>query len=281
MANGKQQKRLAQQKERIEQFKRAQRYLGLRPENPGVPPPVDCSNPLSLPFHQSVVFVSIDVEAYEKDHSKILEIGVAILDTRSLLDTPPGVDGENWRSKIQARHFLIKENQHLRNYEFVRGCPDRFEFGTSTTIPLEVAAAAVEGCFLPPFGGSMELNDGIELEQRKVVLVGHDTQTDMEYLKKIGFDALRQDSVVDCLDSALLYRTWRQDPQITSLGKVLADFDIVGWNLHNAGNDAVYTMQAMLAVCVRESTIRAAAQTEVTLEPKAAEEAEEEEEVWP
>lgn len=228
-----------------------------------------------------MVFVSIDVEAYEKDHSKILEIGVATLDTRSLLNTPPGADGENWRSKIEARHFLIKENQYLRNHEFVRGCPDRFEFGTTLVIPLDLAASAVEECFKPPFGGLVDSSGGVELEDRKVVLVGHDTQTDLDYLKRLGLYAQSLPGVVDCLDSASLYRTWKQDPQIMSLGKVLADFDIIGWNLHNAGNDAVYTIQAMLAVCVRESTIRGSSQTEVTVEPKLVDGADEDEEVWP
>jgi hypothetical protein len=53
-----------------------------------------------------------------------------------------------------------------------------------------------------------------------------------------------------------MYKLWHRDQQPTSLGKILLAFDIVGWKLHNAGNDAVYTVQAMLAICVREATIR-------------------------
>ena len=30
-------------------------------------------------------------------------------------------------------------------------------------------------------------------------------------------------------------------------------FDVPAWNLHNAGNDARYTLQALLAICVREA----------------------------
>lgn len=40
--------------------------------------------------------------------------------------------------------------------------------------------------------------------------------------------------------------------------KHLADYllDIPGFNLHNAGNDAVFTVQAMLGICVKEAIVR-------------------------
>ena len=42
----------------------------------------------------------------------------------------------------------------------------------------------------------------------------------------------------------------------TSLGAILYDFDQTAWNLHNAGNDARYTLQSMLAIAVRNSELR-------------------------
>jgi len=33
-------------------------------------------------------------------------------------------------------------------------------------------------------------------------------------------------------------------------GAILAELDITGWNLHNAGNDAVYTLQAMIRISI-------------------------------
>jgi hypothetical protein len=213
-----------------------------------------------FPFDQSVVFVCVDVESYEKAHNKITEVGIASLDTRDLIG-PPGIDGEKWRSKIQARHFRIKEYQHLVNYEYVHGCPDKFEFGTSVVVPLEEAADCVAACFMPPFcGEGGNLSD--RNEKRNLILLGHDTITDIHYLQNLGFDPQKVPGYLEIQDSAALYRVWRQEPQITKLGNILYDFDIPGWNLHNAGNDAVYTVQAMLGVCVREATIRGSATLE-------------------
>ncbi|KAF2660903.1 hypothetical protein K491DRAFT_688019 [Lophiostoma macrostomum CBS 122681] len=258
--------RIEKQKVLTQQFKRAQRYLGLRPTAQGVAATtVDPALPAPFPFDRSVVFVCVDVESYEKAHNKITEVGIASLDTRDLIG-PPGTDGENWRSKIQARHFRIKEYQHLVNYEFVHGCPDKFEFGTSMVVPLEEAPDCVAACFMPPFCGQIDhMLD--KNEKRNLILLGHDTMSDVQYLRTLGFDPLdrlRLPNMLEVQDSAALYRVWRREPQITKLGNILYDFDITGWNLHNAGNDAVYTVQAMLGVCVREATIRASAALEST-----------------
>ena len=76
-----------------------------------------------------MVFVCVDVEANERNSAQITEIGVATLDTRDLKSLLPGESGTNWLGKIRARHFRIDEYKHIRNTEFVSGCPDRFEFG--------------------------------------------------------------------------------------------------------------------------------------------------------
>lgn len=83
-------------------------------------------------FEGDVVFISVDVEAYEKDHNKITEIGISTLDTRNLSEISPGEGGINWRDPekvIRARHFRISNYKHLNNSEFIDGCADRFEFG--------------------------------------------------------------------------------------------------------------------------------------------------------
>ena len=76
-----------------------------------------------------VVFVCIDVEAWERDNKRITEIGVATLDTEDLKSIIPGEGGVNWLTTIHARHFRINEYKHLNNTEFVDGCADKFEFG--------------------------------------------------------------------------------------------------------------------------------------------------------
>ncbi|KAJ4289697.1 hypothetical protein N0V90_011026 [Kalmusia sp. IMI 367209] len=257
--------RLARQKVFADQFKRAQRYLGLRPNlteqpAPGPLPAVDCSLPVPFPFDRSVVFVCVDVEAWERDHHKITEVGVATLDTRDLVDFAPLTDGQDWRSKIRARHFRITEHAHLVNSDFVSGCPDHFYFGQSEFVSLRDAPAMVAACFKPPFcarpGQVPKLAVIDSDEQRNIIFLGHDTLGDVKYLQKLGFDPLSLPNLLEAQDSANLYRVWHRDEQITKLGYILNDFDIAGFSLHNAGNDAVYTVQAFLGICVREASIR-------------------------
>ena len=93
------------------------------------------------------------------------------------------------------------------------------------------------------------------VEPRKIIFLGHDTMSDVDYLQKLKFDPLKE-NIVELMDTATLYRVWHRDQQPTGLGKILADLDIAGWDLHNAGNDAVFTVQAMLTICVREATLR-------------------------
>ncbi|KAG9384768.1 hypothetical protein A1F94_004315 [Pyrenophora tritici-repentis] len=241
----KQQDRLVKNKTMVDQFKRAQRYLGLRATlQDGVmhdlAPAVDPLMPTPFAFDQSVVFV-----------------GVATLDTQDLVGVAPDVDGEAWRDLIQARHFRIKEYRHLINRDFVNGCPDSFRFGQSTVIPLGEARDHVARCFRPPFGAQdVDADESMEsTEPRRIIFLGHDTMSDIDYLKKLQFDPSKE-NIVELMDTATMYRVWHRDQQSTGLGKILADLDIAGWNLHNAGNDAVYTVQAMLAVCVREAAMR-------------------------
>jgi hypothetical protein len=156
-----------QKKERIEKqhswshgIKRVQRYLGLREIRQGhlevirasleksglewgdydaavkaaaakLPPTTSFHSGQLARFEQeaSVVFVCVDVEAYERNTKLITEIGIATLDTKDIASVVPGEGGANWMSCIRARHFRINEHKHLNNVEFVAGCADRFEFG--------------------------------------------------------------------------------------------------------------------------------------------------------
>lgn len=89
----------------------------------------DAEKPAPYEAEADVVFVCVDVEAYERDSKLITEIGIATLDTRDLKDVVPGELGKEWMTKIRARHFRIKEHSYLNNTEFVAGCADRFDFG--------------------------------------------------------------------------------------------------------------------------------------------------------
>jgi hypothetical protein len=128
-------KRLKNHKEWGQTTKRVQRYLGLRKagSHPSwertVAPVLDLNAPMNSKPDMGVLFVSVDLEAWEDNQSIITEVGIGILDTDKLVGVPPGPDGSNWFSLIVAHHFRIKENMWAVNRKWVRGCADQFEFG--------------------------------------------------------------------------------------------------------------------------------------------------------
>lgn len=56
---------------------------------------------------------------------------------------------------------------------------------------------------------------------------------------------------MELIDTSSMYRAFKREPNPRNLGSILANLDISGWYLHNAGNDAVYTLQAMIGIALR------------------------------
>jgi hypothetical protein len=213
--------------------------------------------------------IAIDVEAHEMNHNAITEIGITTLDSRDIQNTAPGKDGKNWWPMTRCRHFRIQEYKYHANSRFVNGCPESFEFGESEFVQLSDARHVIESCFKEPFSRAMTekeiaasfdmlnfANGDAAKEKRKILLVGHNPSADIDYLEKIGYSPLKCENLVEVLDTAALHRAYGHKAQSTSLSNILYEFDIVGWNLHNAGNDAAYTMQTLIAIAVRAAAQR-------------------------
>jgi hypothetical protein len=347
--------RFLRQQDWMKQLKRAQRYLGLRPRASPVPvtntassqcdhdlracgvllDPLDTSKPAPYAFESDPVIVCVDVEAYERDHSKITEIGVSTLDTLDLAEIAPGDGGENWSAYIRSRHFRIRGREHLENKDFCPGNANNFQFGKSEWVTLDSAAEAVDQCFDYPFSAQFRprhlspaisppiqtlslrdpgdaaenaankvavspilhhgQTDNVALvtnasdqpatlcrpdgqkgpRKRNVIFLGHDIRNEFQYLKQLGSrifvstypfsevetkagavsrnEALA--SIIEALDTTVLYRALLRDGQIQSLGKMMAGLGRTGWHLHNAGNDARYTLEALIAILVKARTL--------------------------
>ena len=286
------------------QLKRTQCYLGIRPRgtvnkdeflaNPNLTweetkaaqaayeaaagiklPKLVPTDSALYPFHHSVIFICVDIEAYEKNQRQITEIGISTLDTNDLVNTPPGEGGSEWMKKIRARHFRIKEYAHLTNSKYVSGCPDKFveEFGTSEWISSFNAPQIVASCFRHPFSAPGEytpfpadgrtigrygydqrllsqylqpLNDS--QQKRNIILVGHEVKSDITYLQTIGYDVTTLPNLVEAIDTINLFKAMKHEQYTPSLGAVLLELGLTGWHLHNAGNDAGYTMEALIGL---------------------------------
>jgi hypothetical protein len=66
---------------------------------------IDAKEAAPYQFDSDVIFICFDVESYERDHSKITEIGICTLDTNNLNGIAPGEWAKEWYSKIRAQHF--------------------------------------------------------------------------------------------------------------------------------------------------------------------------------
>jgi hypothetical protein len=323
--------RFLRQQDWVKQLKRAQRYLGLRPRATQIPVPnsaapwaeqqkrhdqdlradsvlldsLDTSKPAPYAFEGDPVIICVDVEAYERDHSKVTEIGVSTLDTLDLAGVALGDGGENWIAHIRSRHFRIRGREHLENKDFCSGNANNFQFGKSEWVTFNSAAEAVDQCFEYPFStqfrprhlhhgqpdnGTLSTNAGHSTatlcradeqkgpRKRNVIFLGHDIRNEFEYLRQLGSQIFGPSSsthpisevetsagkvgrsetlgsIVEALDTAVLYQALLRDGQTQSLGKMMVGLGRTAWHLHNAGNDARYTLEALVALLIKARTL--------------------------
>lgn len=220
-------------------------------------PALVLTDPKPYPFDHSIVFVCVDVEAYEKDHKKVTEVGISTLDTLDLISSPPGEGGVEWMKKIRARHFRIIEHAHLNNTEFVAGCADKLmeRFGTSEWISIKEAPQVIASCFRHPFSAPGEYRpypkdiskagrhgSGSQYlppiddsrPKRNIVLVGHDIKADIGYMRDIGYNVTNLPNLLEAIDTGDMFRAMKHEQNPRSLGAVLLELGLVGWHLHNA-----------------------------------------------
>ncbi|RMZ17754.1 hypothetical protein D0862_00677 [Hortaea werneckii] len=239
-----------------------QSMLGLQP-NPtssqGSPTPV-----------KDPIFVCIDCEAFEHNHSKITEIGVAVLDTRETAHLHPTSDPlQAWFQKIQYAHYRPVEYARLQNKTFIQGCPEQFNFGPTTWVHLADMRRILQNIFadptqldraadftLPPTPTSTTTPPG-----RNIIFVAHGAGNDTAYLRHLSFDlsspsssssssSSSDASIAQTLDTQTLAGSTKKTP--LSLHRLCLCLNLQPVNLHNAGNDAGYTLQALLALAVNE-----------------------------
>jgi hypothetical protein len=331
---------------------RAQRYLGLRTRRQSLVSPVkedfgetkspwspaetadtgrqsslDLTKPAPFDFQGNPILISIDVESAERDHGLVTEVGVSTLDTNDLKGLAPGDYGKNWRTKIRSRHFRIAEYAHMRNHEFVNGCPEDFQFGNSEIVSLAEIGEQIDRCFEWPYSAKHVFSGAPQREpatsgqtlsphasttpnvarfgsqgqshDRLVLLVGHDVKGDIEHFAKLGSATFSPEvprvshppasidtsfpepriahggklrSVIgDVLDTASLYKALTNENNKKSLGSLLLDYDITGWYLHNAGNDARYTLEALIGLIIQSRLQSDISRAENTVETDMAE----------
>ncbi|KAJ4292327.1 hypothetical protein N0V88_005959 [Collariella sp. IMI 366227] len=209
-------------------IKRVQRYLGLRGRNVdgvavnnGEFPVLDISRPTADKPEGSVLFIAIDIEAWEEDQNTLTEVGIATLDTNDIQSVAPGEGGQNWFKHIKARHIRVKENSWAVNRRFVHGCEDRFDFGyvcpISPSQPNLLTALPQHKRLPPPL-----LHPGPphnphqqrhhpdpltgEPTPRPVILVFHEASADTKYLRILGYSHSSTSNIREVVDTREMHQ---------------------------------------------------------------------------
>ncbi|KAF9146472.1 hypothetical protein BG015_011587 [Linnemannia schmuckeri] len=179
-------------------------------------------------------FISVDIESHEYNHDRILEIGWSIWDS--------GVH------KFMDKHYAISDYSHYKNGKFVADRRDLFQFGKTVWENLQGSIAA----FQQDLEKAARRN-----EHGRFVLIAHDMTSDMKYLSGMGVtfpEGMIQFDTVE-MNAARV-----GDSNIkTGLGKLLDELGIENYSLHNAGNDAHYTLELFLWLARNNGAQRAQA----------------------
>lgn len=231
------------------QFKRVQRYLGLRGQTGQVPDRGPLGTPRKLDLTvpspyiplKDAVFVAMDIESYEFNTRMVTEIGFGILDTRDIDGVAPSDRGTAWHKKIQGRHIRIQEHAHAVNRVHVHGCENNFNFGTTEFVKLRDIPALLKEILQPVN------TDG---RFRQVILVGHSIDCDLAFVKNVGFDMQKDAKFRETIDTQNMYRHYSRSTQNTGLSRLLRELELDYSFLHNGGNDAVYTLQALITLSI-------------------------------
>ena len=120
-------------------------------------------------------------------------------------------------------HIIVTDHIHLKNGRFVANNRDRFNFGASRYLSLKSALDYVLAVLLTP----------------NSCLIGHNIKADIKFLKSVSTQKLD----VPVFDTQLIYKQATLCENLLGLVRVLDEMGIAHSNLHNAGNDAYYTLE--------------------------------------
>ncbi|GAA6016827.1 hypothetical protein JCM10207_003265 [Rhodosporidiobolus poonsookiae] len=188
-------------------------------------------------------FVALDVEFWERDHSVLLEFGWSV--SEFIRDE----DGKV-KTRREVQHVVIKENAKWRNGRYAPDARDHFDFGRTLTLPQDTLHTLLSA-----------LLSTLSATQ-PVYLVFHDPRGDLRALTQLGFDPsteferegdlhrIAEDGGQRGLepgriwitDTQRLFSAWLGRKNQVGLEKACDEFKVPTRRLHNAANDAHYTL---------------------------------------
>jgi hypothetical protein len=208
-----------------------------------------------------VVFVSIDLEHGIIDEQStqapsVKEVGIAKLDTRQLAPTILNHPTSKLISTLQFSTTHSSADFKDCDFTDFRECL----FAETYFVSQENLAQTI--------ANSLRIKDDNSLDPlclRNIVLIGHSIKQDLKVLLRLGVDFYKVAPVVAILDTHGMSRdllgpesrSLKGASPLTAftLGNVLQELQcpFKPHELHNACNDAAYTLHAMLLLAIRSS----------------------------
>ncbi len=127
-----------------------------------------------------------------------------------------------WKTTVNT-HIIVTDYLHLRNGRFVSDNRDKYNFGQSLFFSLKSSLEYVMSVLNTPYS----------------CLIGHNIKADIKFLKSVSNRKLN----LPIFDTQIIYKQATLSEDILGLVRVLDKIGILHENLHNAGNDAYYTLE--------------------------------------
>lgn len=194
--------------------------------------------------------------------NNLTEVGLSVLDLRTVQAIPPGPRGLNHFQKIEHYHWRIEENLHVGRTPVCWVCRyhrsgwDKFLFGSSEWV--SITEVAVE---MNRFLDRMSKKDCVGDEIRDIVFVTFDSwmEREVSYDLKFNIFSILNAKQLDIQKSQLGAQwssnsskgTRRRDDirhQRPKLEEFLASIGFKVHELHNGGNDTAIELRALIAI---------------------------------
>ncbi|KAK9899812.1 hypothetical protein P389DRAFT_4266 [Cystobasidium minutum MCA 4210] len=216
--------------------------------------------------HYGGAMLAVDVESWDVDHDYIIELGLAYCSWQKGNAVPP---------RVKTEHIIIEEHRDKRNGVYSPDAKDRFAFGKSRTLT-EFQSQVYLRILIK------KLSQGLNDASQPLIFLFHNAASERNYFQLMNIDVL--DNVPERIPLNLLrptpsdfrnnkwsgyvvldtQRLWKsfligkegEKDAPMALGPICKSLGITTKYLHNAGNDALYTLKVFMKLAESESQAR-------------------------
>ncbi|KAK9448408.1 uncharacterized protein V1518DRAFT_456566 [Limtongia smithiae] len=164
------------------------------------------------------VLIAVDMDLWERSNDIITELGIAVWDLRE----STSVDAKF----TLLKHLVVKENIRYRNGTYVPNDTPYYDFGTSEIMPFDDCTVQIRA-LMDKYGD-------------RAVFVGHSVHADGRMMRRLGHRIGQQ---IPRIETISLWRYHAGGRRRAALDHALEGLEIPYMHLHNAGNEAYYTMR--------------------------------------